>query len=53
MDAIRASIVVAVAGCEEWWFGGVGCEKGSESVTQCDICDYVSDCKCAVAHPAD
>ena len=53
MDAVRASIVAAVTGCEEWWFGGVGCEKGNESVTQCDICDYVSGCKCAVAHPAD
>ena len=42
MDAIRASIVVAVTGCEEWWFSGVGCEKGNESVTQCDICDHVS-----------
>ena len=50
MDAVRASIVVAVTGCEEWWFGGV---KGNESVTQCDICDHVSGCKCAVAHPAD
>ena len=53
MDAVRASIVVTVTGCEEWWFGGVGCEKGSKSVTQCDICDYVSSCKCAVAHPTD
>jgi hypothetical protein len=40
-------------GCEEWWFGGVGCEKGNKSVTQCDICDYVSGRKCAVAHLAD
>ena len=45
-DAVGASIVVAIAGCEEWWFGGVGCEKGNKSVTQCDICDYVSSCKC-------
>ena len=44
MDAIRASIVVA---------GGVGCEKGNKCVTQCDICDHVSGCKCAVAHPTD
>ena len=27
MDAVRASIVIAVAGCEEWWFGGVGCVR--------------------------
>jgi hypothetical protein len=54
MDAVKASIVVAVAGCEEWWFsGGVGCEKGNKSVTQCDICDHVSGRKCVVAHPTD
>ena len=41
------------AGCEEWWFGGVGCEKGNKSVTQCDICDHVSSWKYAVAHPTD
>ena len=29
MDAIKASIVITVTGCEEWWFGGVGCEKGN------------------------
>ena len=26
-DAINASIVIAVTGCEEWWFGGVGVRR--------------------------